>query len=440
MMLNYILLFLQIILLMAGGYLLANLLIEREHFIEKLFLGFLMNLGIFTFMWFLLNLAGVPFNRLSALILISLLFLIYNMLNILKHKKLSLKYINLKLFNFTRFTFVERFMIISLIILILSSLLNNLYWPVKDWDSLALYDFRAIVFTKTGFVSAGIPLGYFFQYPLFTSLLHTLVYVDGLMNPMFLYTLLYAAFLVCFYFSLRKFVSRPGSLFWTLVTATIPLIFEHSTIAYTNLPYTIFIVLAMIYFYRYTINRNIGLIIISSILLSICSWVRYTEPFWMGLVFISVIYTLIKRKFYHLLAYLMIFFASKYIWQGYLSSIQFGSNSLESAIPTAIETVFKQLNFSQLYATSTFLYKNILSSWIELFIIFIVISIYNFIKGLSRRHNIFALMVFVQVGILVGGIYIFSMIFPGWSDIPDSALRMSMFFPPLFIYYIALKL
>jgi len=42
--------------------------------------------------------------------------------------------------------------------------------------------------------------------------------------------------------------------------------------------------------------------------------------------------------------------------------------------------------------------------------------------------------------LLFTGTYIFSIRFPEWKEIPDSAVRISMFFPPLMIYFISLIL
>ena len=321
---NILLFLIEFALLVIGGYLIANLIIHEEHKIEKYSLGFLLNLGIFTFLWFVINTLNIPFTILSSFGLLFLLIMFYLVLNVI-FKKDSLKNFNLLRIKLGgNYTKLEMILIGLTSVLVLSSFINNIYWPVKAWDSLALYDFRALVFTKTGFMSEGRELGYFFQYPLFTTLFHTWVYVGGLNNPMFMYTFLYGAFLTCIYFSLRKFLARAESLTWVFVVSSLPLIYDHSTIAYTNLPYSIFLIMAIFYFHRYIKNKKAGLAIVSSLLLSISAWTRYTEPFWIGILLFVTLYLLFNKKIINLITYLTIFFVSKFAWLNFLSSINLG--------------------------------------------------------------------------------------------------------------------
>jgi hypothetical protein len=109
-------------------------------------------------------------------------------------------------------------------------------------------------------------------------------------------------------------------------------------------------------------------------------------------------------------------------------------------VETSLTAVlFKSINFGQLYETLTFLYKNVIRSWQEIFYVFLILSAFSVFRGIRNKHNLFILQVFIQLGVLVGGMYLFSLIYPEWMDIPDSATRMAMFFPPLFIYYVAIK-
>lgn len=429
---------LQFLLLIAGGVLLSNLLIDSEHKIEKLTLGFLLNLGIFTFLWFATNSLGIAYTKYSALAVLVILFILFASFNLSLKMSSRFEILKIKVSDFGKFNILEKIILTLIGLLIASSFVNNLYWPVKAWDSLALYDFRSIVFTKTGFMTQGIELGYFFQYPLFTSLFHTWARVNGINNPMFFYSLLYLSLLSSFYFSLRKGINKTLSLFWTFVVGTLPLIFEHSSIAYTNLPYSIAIILSIIYFDRYIKHNSRGLALASSLLLSISMWTRYTEPFWMGILFFVSIYLLYRKKIVLLASYLLLFFVSKYLWVNYLSSIGLNDFSTANA-PIDIVGIVRSISIGRIYEITKFINTNIFLSWGAILPIFLLVLIRNIYAKSKNSNLLLGLHLLVLLAILLGGTYLFSFVFSGWSDIPDSATRMAMFFPPLFIYYIGLE-
>ena len=95
-------------------------------------------------------------------------------------------------------TTISKVLLAVLTIIFLNSLLQNYFWPVSDWDALALYDFRGKVVAETGSFIDGIKLGYFYQYPPFTSLLHTTLYVLNFDRVKVWYSLLYVSFQIIF--------------------------------------------------------------------------------------------------------------------------------------------------------------------------------------------------------------------------------------------------
>lgn len=433
---------LQFATLVIGGVLLAKVLLNLTHKLEIYFSGFLMNLGIFTFFWFVSNILDYPYTSVSSFFVLIILFLIYLTLFVLKYKTKSLsEFYRLFALKTGRFNKIDKILIGLISFLFVSSLITNIYWPVKDWDSLALYDFRAIVFQQTGFMNEGIELGYFFQYPLFTSLFHTWVNVNGLNNPMFIYSLIYISFVVIFYFSLRKFIGKTTSLFWTLFSASLPLIYGHSTMAYTNLSYSIFFVLASIYLYRYTITYQKGELFVSSVLLSLSIWTRYSEPFWIGSIIVAILFTLFRRKYLDLLIYLAIIFGSRYLWIEYLSTMNLGIGSDSNYMTNSILTALQAFNFVHIVEVIIFFYKHIITSWSFLFFSFVMVLIMMWLKDFrSILFDGYAVQLLLYLAILILGTYVFTSTFVGWKEIPDSAVRMSMFFPPMFIYLIAINI
>src|SRR5690606_36372601 len=107
--------------------------------------------------------------------------------------------------------------------------------------ALALYDYRAKVKAVEGSMQQGPSLGYFFQYPPYTSLLHVFSYIFSIDRPKIIYSCLYLSFLITFFALLRRSNTSSIALTGTLLLAIDTFVFRHSTMAYTNLPYVIFL-------------------------------------------------------------------------------------------------------------------------------------------------------------------------------------------------------
>ncbi len=195
---------------------------------------------------------------------------------------------------------IEKILLLVLTIIILSTLAQNLFWPVTDWDALALYDFRARVVAETGSFAKGVELGYFFQYPPYTSLLHTTVYVTGAVYAKVWYTLLYTALIAGIFAILRKRTSSTIALVGAVIIAVDPQIFEHSTMAYTNLSYTLFLAMGTIYLWEWFRTRRWYNGIVGGLLIAGATWVRITEPFWVvgvGLVIlVGILLAVLQKK------------------------------------------------------------------------------------------------------------------------------------------------
>ena len=99
---------------------------------------------------------------------------------------------------------IEKLLISLIVGLILFSVIENYIWPVTDWDSLALYDYRARLLADTGNFLDGIRRNYFLQYPPFTSLLHMIFYLMKITQAKLWYSFLYTGFVATFYAILRR--------------------------------------------------------------------------------------------------------------------------------------------------------------------------------------------------------------------------------------------
>src|SRR6185312_4256243 len=113
-------------------------------------------------------------------------------------------------------------------------------------------DFLGKLFSQGGLFSdlirvEGENANYYFTYPPLLSLAHSINYILRQNNPMLLYSAFYIVLLIIFYSRLRIRVNELTSLLFTLFLAVVYLIFYHSTIAYSNLSFSVSFSLGIIY-------------------------------------------------------------------------------------------------------------------------------------------------------------------------------------------------
>ncbi len=395
-------------------------------------LSFLLGLGIFTLVMYISNLLGIKFtfiNNIILLLLVSLPLLVVARKNI---SRFFHDYFNS--IKQTKINSFEKPIIVLVIFFVATSIISDLYWPVYSWDALALYDYRGISFSNTGFMSEAINSGYFWGYPLLTSLAHTIVYLSGDSNPHFIYTLFYISLAVCFYGAIRRFTSRGVSLIATLSLITIPDIFDHSLFAYTNLPYTAYFSIGVIYAFIWQKTKNTKYMLISALLIGLSTWVRSKETFWLLIVLAIFLESLFNKKIKDAIYFLLIFIPIQQMWKIFQSFGVGSKYSTTSEISTYSMMFFNLFDFNKWQMVITYLYKNILLPWgpsVIAFSVSFLMVVYT--KKFKSYYFIFlvniALILFVFVGT-----YFLSLTYPYWASIGGSATRMSMFFYPLFIF------
>jgi len=428
------LVFLGILLTVIFGLLVSLVISIKIHPLERLGLSYVLGVGLLTFLMFIGYLVGLKFTLANTLIilLVSIILLL-----ILTGKSLKSYFYELKtLRKFPKLSPLEKLIIFILVGLLIYSFIYSLYWPVADWDALALYDFRAKLFAYTGGMEEGINRGYFFGYPLLISLADAWIYLLGGDNPKFVYSLFFFAFALMFYGAIRRIGSRKMALLAVLLLVTTPSIFAHSMIVYTNLPYTIYLVMGAIYLYFWLVRKEVRYLALSGLLTGLSTWTRSTEPFWLTNLIIVFALFLYKRKPSTILLYLLFFLPIQQAWKIYESQMAGKVFSTASQISVSLSTVLTGIDFDRVQQVLGYLYQNVISSWYLIFILFLVI-IFLQIKNLFHQKNfIFLIIISLNFLLLLVGTYIFSFHYSVWERIPGSAERMSMFFLPMFLFYI----
>lgn len=401
-------------------------------------LSFPLGIGIFTFIMFITNIFGVRFSLLNEFLILLTLSI---PLILLTRKQIKIFFINLiNAFKKSHLSLVERVMLAALGFLILTSFISTLYWPPYIWDSVVLYDFRGHVFAQTGFMKAVFIDAYYYSYPLLTSLGHTIVYLSGGKYPQFIDSLFYLSLGLGFYGFLREFVSRKMDLLFTLILLTVQPLFYHSLLSLTNLPFSVYLSLGAICVYLWDKKKEVGYLILSALLVGLSTWTRSSEPFWVGIFLIIFIVSVYRRRLFNVLTYSLFFFPILEGWkvfQNYLA---------RSDPPDAIATAGYSkilpglLNIQNWWLIIGYLYEHVVKPWGAVFAVFILAVLSLFLLRKVSKYFLLFFITFTLLGVLVAGVFIFSVDLDYWYRIGDAIERLSMLFYPLFIFCIALVL
>jgi hypothetical protein len=428
--------FFILLIIFGVGLPIVLLLAPRQHPAATLGISYLIGIGIFTFIMFLTNIAGIRFSLLNELIL---LFLISIPLVLLKRKEIGEFFTDIvRASKKLHLSPVEKIMLGALAYVIISSFVNTLYWPVYLWDSLNLYDFRAHIFVVTGFMKYGLTDSYYIGYPLLTSLAQTLVFLSGGQSSQFLHSLFYLALGAGFYGLLRKFVSRKISLLFTLILLISGPLFYHSLISYTNLAYTVYLSLGAIYVYLWDKKRRTGYLVLSAFLTSLSTWTRSVEPFWLGILLVVFIVAIYRRKIWDIVIFSLFFFPIREAWKVFQSWLTGAGGSTVGEVVGYTKTLPTLFDATRWVQIAGYLYKYVVVPWDTIFVAFILAIVSLFMIKKQKKLFLIFFITFALLGVLVVGTFAFSIGYAGTFAIGDAAQRLSMLFYPLFAFCIAL--
>lgn len=159
------------------------------------------------------------------------------------------------------------------------NILMNWYWPPNEFDALAMYDYRGRVFAREGEIT-GINDGYQASYPLFTSLLHTMLYTWSFENPKIIYSLVFVIFVLVFMSIINRYTNRFSAFLAGTLLTTTPLLAQQAQFAYTNMPFATYLGLAMVFLASFIATERREDLIYSIFLLGASAWIRAaTVPF-----------------------------------------------------------------------------------------------------------------------------------------------------------------
>ncbi|MEM4326288.1 MAG: hypothetical protein QXU40_03225 [Candidatus Pacearchaeota archaeon] len=424
------------------GFLLVKLVAPNIRSLAGLGLGYLIGSGIFTLILFLGNLMGLPFRLSTSVTILISSILVLLLIRWIKYKyvfpklTISIEKIIKKVKSISK---IELLLILFILFLITNSLIANLFWPVKDWDSLVLYDFRAKTFVATGYMQDGISRGYFFGYPLYTSLLHTWLYLMGSKNPMIIYTLIYLSFLIVSYFIFRNDSKCILALFFTSLLAISPEFYRQSQIAYTNLPYTVFYVLGAGFAYLWARYRTIDNLILSALLIGLSTWVRSVEPFWIIATVLVFFISFLSKKYFHGILFVIIILLILLPWKIYEGGHVPQSSNILIQTQRVSESFIMHFDFARFIKVINFFFESNVKPYLLVFFVYLIMLIYKVViyKKQFFQRSIILMLITLNLCLLFITSYALSFYYNEIWEISGSFSRLSMLFPPLVVFALA---
>lgn len=431
-----------IIILTLSTYLILRSFINFDKF--SLFsISYPLGIGVFTQLLFLLNLNGIAYSLkntnllLFALITIAIVLSRFNKISFLQEMNDFKLNINPAIL-FKGHKILNVLVLISLLTIIFIFFSAN-YWPIKDWDSIVLYDFRALTFKTTGFMDDGIARGYFFGYPLNTSLFQMIALQFNYPYPAAAHALFYLSLVMFAYRFIGVKTSGSWAIIWTSLIATMPALYGHAQMSYTNLAYTVYVVFGYALLSESAQGKNWRLLIVASTFFGLSTWTRSAEPFWLvGILLISLIGIVKYKNLFLVVMCYLIFLFFKYPWSMFEAAHGIQTSSITANSSHYWQLLFSHSSWNEIVKFIKYIFNNIILYQLPVLIMMFYSSfmqIKNKAVSLFSFDSILALSIYANLFMTIVGIWIFSHNFKEWTDIGGSAQRMTIFFAPLILLY-----
>ncbi|MCE7898326.1 MAG: hypothetical protein DPW11_00805 [bacterium] len=384
----------------------------RGSLLLRVGLSYLIGSGIATFLLFMLHRAlGVPLNFQFALLSFAFTWLFGYLTRspeavIVTIKRSHLNYVP--------------------VLIIITAFLIGSYLPLTAWDSLALYDFRAHAIAITHSLEDMTKTTYDMSYPLHISILHSFVYMLGGESAQGLHALFFGGLLAVIYERLLAWTNPRWAILGTILVAVSHELFDHATFAYTNLPYTAYLISGLLYLLGSTRRE----LLIGSILIGLSSWTRSAEPFWL-LAWMLLAYQSLKLKdAKSLFMGSLLLYGIRYGWTQYYNQIVSGLMGEVPSLNTSLSLNSLLALIPKIPSYYWYMRLNVIDPYRGYWFL-ILLMVLVWFKTRDIRLGLFFLLSFATLGGVIIGTILFSLYIPTWADIGTSARRMVLFIIPL---------
>jgi len=242
---------------------------------ERFGLAYGLGLGTLTFGVFLPSLVGAPFGKYTLVFALAVW-----LATIWYVKRKRRDELNLRI-HWDRPSLPEITLAGGILLVSLASLFESVVQPIWSLDAVAIWAVKGKAIFSLGTVRVAGDYGYHAFYPLNIPIAIALFYYFGEPFVKSIFPFYFMAILMVFYGSLRRHGCHNTASAGTLILALTPLVFEHSTIAYADLPMAFYYTSSVIYLYAFCKENNRAFLMLSSVLVGMGCWTRPDGPIWL---------------------------------------------------------------------------------------------------------------------------------------------------------------
>lgn len=378
------------------GFLLARLILGEKKVFEAINISFLLGIQVVTLAFFIFGFFfKTPLTLASGWTIY--LLVVLGLLFVQKNKP------GFKFLQDLRLPAVLNWELLFVAFLVSLPGLNFLtshWFPLTDWDAVTLFDFRARVLLYTGSIPESLSRASFISYPLLTSLAHWWQLVNGAVTSMPLYPVFYGFFLISLYGLFTRFLPRHLSLVFTLLLGLSAKTFDQSLVAYSNLPYSIYLILGAGYLYFWSKHKEPRDMLMGLTLSFASLWAR-SFPFVLANVFLVLMFARIANRVKIFLTVTTFIVGS--VW------------------------LVPQFSLSRLLQVIDFFYWAVIKYYWPYWLL-LALSLFAWYRS-AKRNWFWPILITCYLGLALLGTYVYAGRDPNFAVIPDTIQRTLMFLP-----------
>ncbi len=262
------------------GFLIVHAFLGNQNRYMKLALSFGVGAGVVSWSLFVLSFIGFNLSKLAVVLtLCSLVVILTLLVTLRKTSAISVHKSSEEIERPPWEGVVSRCILLAVGVLMGLSVLLSVGLSYYSWDGIAIWGIKGYGIASEGTILAAsewgqtgtaFPMNIPIQIAIFK-----LLSGDLLPGSKIIFSIFYASLLLGTYRVLKELrVSYLVSSLGIFILATTPIVFQHATIAYTNLPFTFYICMGAFWGLRGLQQEKMTEVVFAGLLMGLASWTR----------------------------------------------------------------------------------------------------------------------------------------------------------------------
>ncbi|MGE5220975.1 MAG: hypothetical protein ACM3PY_00965, partial [Omnitrophica WOR_2 bacterium] len=261
------------------GFVLIRIILRADGFLEAVILGLPAGLGLFSWFYFIISWIGVPLNLATTLLT---WFILLALLLAIRWRQVGPENFlkpGLPRLTIPKIDWIQAFVLLGIIGMFAIAVVISVGRGYSLFDDMAIWSLKGyVIAVHQSIWGAAEASGHGLAYPLNISLnitAFTFTSGDRLPGSKLIFPLLAAAMLFgCYRFWRRYGVPVILALSGVLALISVPVIFQHATIGFANLPFTAYLVLGTLWSIEGLLEDQTRPLLAGGVLLGFAGWTR----------------------------------------------------------------------------------------------------------------------------------------------------------------------